>query len=45
MQNDIKLKAANTEALCRLVARENGEPIGTLDLNIRENKKHPEHKP
>ncbi|HCG9147192.1 GNAT family N-acetyltransferase [Vibrio parahaemolyticus] len=43
VRSDIDLKAANTKLPFSLVAHENGELIGTLELKIRENKKHPEY--
>ncbi|MFD2177895.1 GNAT family N-acetyltransferase [Veronia pacifica] len=43
VQSDIDLKASNTEIPCSLVAHENGELVGTLELKIREDKQHPEY--
>ncbi|WP_274060063.1 GNAT family N-acetyltransferase [Vibrio parahaemolyticus] len=43
VQKDIDLKAKNTKFPFSLVAHENGKLIGTLELKIRENKKHPEY--
>ncbi|NAX32511.1 GNAT family N-acetyltransferase [Vibrio sp. V37_P2S8PM304] len=43
VRSDIDLKAENTKFPFSLVAHKSGELIGTLELKIRENQKHPEY--
>jgi len=43
VKEDIALKAANQEIPLSIVAHENGNLIGTLELKFRENKNYPDY--